>query len=137
MAAVKTLTSTPLPVSPAMQPLANMKPVGGSKPHIRIKEALAPSERVPFDASKHLNFSPPSKVWTMKELGYPGSRGVSPVGVSEPFPLFTAEAIRQMRAEVLSDEVWTHYQYSSNIAQCQLRGFAPEYATVDVFREIS
>ncbi|KAL1965649.1 hypothetical protein VTN77DRAFT_5326 [Rasamsonia byssochlamydoides] len=128
MAAVETLTSTSLPVSPALQPPAKGKPVSGSKPQIRIKESLAPSERVAFNPSKHLNFTPPSKVWTMKELGYPDSRGVSPVGVSEPFPLFTEEAIRQMRAEVLSDEVWTHYQYSSNLAQCQLRGFAPEYA---------
>jgi hypothetical protein len=62
----------------------------------------------------------------MRELGYPDSRGVSPVGVSEPFPLFTEEAIDQMRAEVLSEEVWARYRYSSNLAKCQLRGYAAE-----------
>lgn len=62
----------------------------------------------------------------MVELGYPGSKGVSPIGVSEPFPLFSAKAIQQMRAEVLSPEVRQKYEYSSDIAQCQLRGYAAE-----------
>ena len=44
--------------------------------------------------------------------------------MSEPFHLFTAEAVRRMRDEVLSDEVMKNCQYSSNLAQCQLRGFA-------------
>ncbi|KAL1987666.1 hypothetical protein VTN96DRAFT_2907 [Rasamsonia emersonii] len=127
MAAVDTLSSTPVPANPAQQPLANGTQANGTK-KFPILESLPASERVPFDPKKHLNFSPPSKVWTMKELGYPDSRGVSPIGVSEPFPLFTPEAIKQMRAEVLSEEVFTHYQYSSNLAQCQLRGFAREYA---------
>lgn len=129
MAAVDTLSSTPVPANPAQQPLANGTQANGTK-KFPILESLPASERVPFDPKKHLNFSPPSKVWTMKELGYPDSRGVSPIGVSEPFPLFTPEAIKQMRAEVLSEEVFTHYQYSSNLAQCQLRGFAREYATL-------
>lgn len=81
---------------------------------------------VAFDPSKHLQFTPPSKVHTMNELGYPDSRGVSPIGVSEPFPLFSAEAIQQMRKEVLSDEVAAKFQHSSDLAQSQLRGFAAE-----------
>lgn len=85
-----------------------------------------PSGRVAFNPSKHLKFTPPSKVYTMNELGYPESRGVSPVGVSEPFPLFSAEAIQQMRKEVLSDEVAAKFQHSSDLAQSQLRGFAAE-----------
>lgn len=82
--------------------------------------------RVAFQPSRHLNYTPPSKVYTMNELGYPDSRGVSPVGVSEPFPLFSGEAIEQMRKEVLSDEVTTKFGHSSDLAQCQLRGFAAE-----------
>lgn len=82
--------------------------------------------RVAFQPSRHLNYNPPSKVYTMNELGYPDSRGVSPVGVSEPFPLFSAEAIDQMRKEVLSDEVAAKFQHSSDLAQSQLRGFAAE-----------
>jgi len=97
-----------------------------SRTRPQVKEIFSSPEHVTFDPSKHLKYNPPSKTYTMKELGYSDSRGVSPIGVSEPFPLFSEEAIKQMRAEALSDRVWTHYQYSSNIAQCQLRGFAPE-----------
>ena len=79
-----------------------------------------------FDPKKHLAFTPPSKVYAMTDIGYPEDTGVSPVAVSEPFPLFTTEAIYRMRAEVLSEAVWDNCQYSSNLAQCQLRGFAAE-----------
>lgn len=84
-------------------------------------------ERIQFDASKHLEYTPPSKTYSMKELGYQEGEGVSPIGVSEPFPLFSAEAIGEMRREILSEKVWSKYKYSSNLAHCQLRGFAPEY----------
>src|SRR6185295_450621 len=52
--------------------------------------------RDPFDPRKHLNFSPPPKVFTMADIGLPENSGVSPLAVSEPFPLFTEEAIRRM-----------------------------------------
>ncbi|KAH8880783.1 hypothetical protein GQ53DRAFT_521888 [Thozetella sp. PMI_491] len=81
----------------------------------------------PFDASKHLAFTPPSKVYTMADLSLPADTGVSPIAVSEPFPLFTEEAVERMRAEVFSDEVM-NCKYSSNLAHCQLRGFANKYA---------
>ena len=79
-----------------------------------------------FDPVKHINFIPPSKVHTMQELNFSETVGVSPIAVSEPFHLFTSEAIRQMRAEILSSKVWDNCQYSSNLAQCQLRGFASQ-----------
>jgi hypothetical protein len=78
-----------------------------------------------FEPAKHLNFQPPNKTWTMEEIGF-ADKGVSPIAVSEPFPLFTTEAIKAMRAEVLSKPVWENCKYSSNLAKCQLRGFAPE-----------
>ena len=78
-----------------------------------------------LEPAKHLNFQPPQKVWTMEEIGF-ADKGVSPIAVSEPFPLFTEEAIKAMRAEVLSKPVWENCKYSSNLAKCQLRGFAAE-----------
>ena len=60
----------------------------------------------------------------MKDIGLPEDKGISPVAVSEPFPLFTEEAVMRMRAEVLSESVMKNCQYSSNLAQCQLRGYA-------------
>ena len=79
-----------------------------------------------FDPQTHIDFKPPSKVYTMKELEFPDDIGVSPIAVSEPFQLFTKEAVLRMRAEVLSPEVMENCQYSSNLAQCQLRGFAAQ-----------
>lgn len=83
-------------------------------------------EKVAFSADDHLNFTLPPKIFTMKDIGLPENTGISPIAVSEPFQLFTAEAIQRMRAEVLSRQVWENCQYSSNLSQCQLRGFAPE-----------
>ncbi|KAL2833433.1 hypothetical protein BDW59DRAFT_169101 [Aspergillus cavernicola] len=118
MATVGTLSSTPIP-----DPLVH--------PDFDGAKALGTSntlEKVSFDPFKHLNHTPPSKVYSMEELGYPESCGVSPNGVSEPFPLFSAEAIQQMRKEVLSDEVFAKWKYSSELAQCQLRGYAADCA---------
>lgn len=87
--------------------------------------AVGPPQKLVFDPSKHLNHEPPKKIYGMAEIGRSG-QGISPNAVSEPFPLFTEEAIQQMRSEILSKPVLENCQYSSNIAACQLRGFAPK-----------
>jgi hypothetical protein len=81
-----------------------------------------------FDPAKHLDYTAPSKIWSMEEIGKAG-QGISPNAVTEPFPLFTESAIKQMRAEILSKGVLDNCKYQSNLAHCQLRGFAPEYVT--------
>lgn len=63
----------------------------------------------------------------MADLSFPADQGISPIAVSEPFELFSKDAVRLMRDEVLSDEVWDNCRFSSNIAACQLRGMAPKY----------
>lgn len=78
-----------------------------------------------FDPSKHLSYTEPECIHTMEDIGFPASRGVSPVAVSEPFPLFTEEAIDIMRSEILSKEVQENFSYTSDIAAKQLRGYAP------------
>lgn len=77
-----------------------------------------------FDPKKHIDFKAPTKVHTMADLKLPEGTGVSPFAVSEPFQLFSPEAVQRMRAEIFRKEVWENCQYSSNLAQCQLRGFA-------------
>ncbi|KAI1105471.1 hypothetical protein F4804DRAFT_129558 [Jackrogersella minutella] len=81
-----------------------------------------------FDPTSHLAFKETPKVYTMKDIGLSEDTGISHVAVSEPFPLFTEEAVMRMRQEVLSPEVLSKCQYSSNLAHCQLRGFANKYA---------
>ena len=80
----------------------------------------------PFDPKVHLNFKEPSRIYSMADLGLPEDTGVTPFAVTEPFSLFTEEAVHRMRAEILTDKVFENCKYSSNLSQCQLRGFASE-----------
>ncbi|RHZ58849.1 uncharacterized protein CDV56_107140 [Aspergillus thermomutatus] len=100
----------------------------GIESHSSQPQRQAEAEFVEFDPAKHLDFTPPSKVYTMAELGYPERRGISPVGVSEPFPMFSAEAIQIMRKEALGEDVFAKYHCSSDLAKGQLRGYAAECA---------
>lgn len=80
-----------------------------------------------FDPKKHLRWTLPSKIHKMSDIKLSEDSGVSPMAVSEPFQLFTLEAIRQMRSEIMSKVVLRNCQYSSNLAKKgQLRGYAAE-----------
>lgn len=126
MSAVETLTVSAVPTASTLLPFSKTQTASGGRILIQNNNASPTQEKVTFDPKKHLAHSPPPRVYTMPELGYSDRHGVSPVGVSEPFPLFSPEAVQQMRSEALNDEVWDKYQFSSNLAQCQLRGYAPE-----------
>ncbi len=79
-----------------------------------------------FNPVKHIDYEEPKHIHTMEELGFSASKGVSPVAVSDPFPLFSEEAINVMRSEVLDPEVQEKYSYASDIAPRQIRGYAPK-----------
>jgi hypothetical protein len=81
-----------------------------------------------FDPKKHIAFDKPPSTLMMKDIGYADDVGVSPVAVTQPFQLFSPEAINIMRSEIAKPEVRARYHYSSNIANAQLRGYAREYA---------
>ncbi|KAF2810403.1 uncharacterized protein BDZ99DRAFT_310922 [Mytilinidion resinicola] len=108
--------------SMAAVPMPKFRPI---IEHVTTPQTAAAAD---FDPKKHLNFSPPSEVVMMKDLGYADDCGVSPVAVSQPFPLFSQEAIRRMRSEIMKPEVLDKCTYRSNIAASQLRGYAPKYA---------
>lgn len=80
-----------------------------------------------FHPAKHIQYEEPAHIHTMEEIGFPASRGVSPVAVSDPFRLFSEEAINIMRNEIFDPEVQEKYSYTSDIAPRQLRGYAPKY----------
>jgi hypothetical protein len=80
-----------------------------------------------FNSQRHLAFEPPNYIHTMEDIGYSSTNGVSPIAVSEPFRLFSEEAVDIMRSEVLEKEVQENYSYTSDIAPKQLRGYAPKY----------
>lgn len=121
-----TLISASVTSTPACFQLGKRTLLASNKEVFPSRKVASKPEIVTFDASKHVEFSPPSKLYTMEELGFSGSKGVSPVGVSGPFSLFSAEAVHQMRKGVLNPEMGKKYEYSSNLAQCQLRGYAAE-----------
>ncbi|KIW99394.1 uncharacterized protein Z518_11382 [Rhinocladiella mackenziei CBS 650.93] len=110
-----------VPVTPGFN---SIKPI--------IRETLGgPSTKlslVAFDAEKHLAYTEDPKRLSTKDLGLPEDVGISPVAVSEPFPLFTEEAIRIMRSEIFANEVWENCLHSTEFASCQLRGHCPKYA---------
>ncbi len=115
--------ATPVPVAPPCDRIAR-------RPTKILPQSLIEASRISdkqvFDATKHLNFTPPKKIYTMEELGLSG-QGISPVAISEPFALFTEEAIRQMRGEIFSQKVLDKHQYQSSFAANLIRGECPEY----------
>ena len=96
------------------------------KPIIEGKSVKRKLENVEFDPAQHLAFEPPESILMMADIGYTEDTGISPVAVCEPFRLFTAEAIQKFRDECLSDDVFATCAVKSNIAACQIRGYAPK-----------
>ncbi|GME75103.1 unnamed protein product [Ambrosiozyma monospora] len=68
----------------------------------------------------------------MEELGATCPEQISEIGVSEPFPLFTDEAVEIMRAEILRKEVFDssgRISHNSTTGKdCTLRGYAKTMA---------
>ncbi|KAL9077314.1 MAG: hypothetical protein Q9157_003408 [Trypethelium eluteriae] len=109
-----------------------MNPEPHARPSFEPIIKAAEAERkargvVHFDPNRHLSFATPPEVFSMEDLGLEGV-GVSPVAVSQPFQLFSEEAVEQFRAEVLNPEVMTKCRFQSNLAACQLRGYSRKYA---------
>lgn len=97
------------------------------KPILREKLGTLDSpEKIPFDAEEHLAFKEYPKVTTLEDLSVSEGFGISDVGCSEPFPLFTEEAIKIMRSEIFRNEVWDNCLQTSDFAGCQLRGHCPK-----------
>lgn len=121
MAAVLMPRNPPAIVGPKLK--AATRPVE-QLPQFLIDDANI--ERESFDATKHLNIVQPSKIHTMTEIGLEG-QGISETAASEPFSLFTPEAVKQMRAEIFSQAVLDTCQYTSDFAKNMIRGFGPKY----------
>ncbi|KAH7213493.1 hypothetical protein BKA60DRAFT_461507 [Fusarium oxysporum] len=81
-----------------------------------------------FDAKKHVNFEFPKRTYTMKEWGYE-NQGVSPIAASDPFSLFTEAAVKQVRRELLSEDVLRTCQYASTFTKNQIRGYTQKFIT--------
>lgn len=89
-------------------------------PQTLIDEAHATTP-AKWDVKKHLAYRELPAVHTMKEIGLEG-QGISNTAVSDPFPLFTEEAMMQMRREFFSQEVLDNCRYSSDFNANMIRG---------------
>lgn len=93
-----------------------------------MTEQLSPANKISpktFNPEEHLRFQDAPESLSMHDIGMAGL-GISPVAVSEPFPLFSEEAIQHMRKEIFTQEVWNNCMFSSDFAACQLRGHCPK-----------
>lgn len=64
-----------------------------------------------FDPSTHLGYVPPQNKYSMDSLGL-GGKGISDVGITEPFPLLSAEGVRALRGDVFRKDVLDNYSAS-------------------------
>ncbi|GAB7361493.1 hypothetical protein MBLNU230_g1549t1 [Neophaeotheca triangularis] len=95
-------------------------------PESLVKEAGMVETR-DFNAVEHIKYEAPSKIFTTHELGL-GEIGISNTAVSEPFSLFSEDAIKQMRREVFNPEVLDRFHCQTGPSSGQVRGHCPEYA---------
>jgi hypothetical protein len=93
-----------------------------------LDEGLLAQDTTKFDPERHIAFKEPSSILMMKDIGFAEDVGVSPVAVTQPFQLFSPEAIQIMRSEIARPEVKADHHYASNIASAQLRGYARKHA---------
>lgn len=114
MAAAAIATHPPMPTA--------RKP--SFKPIIENSAARQQLATLEFDPKEHLAYKAPEEIIMMKDIGYSEDTGVSPVAVSQPFQLFAPETIQKFRDEILRPEVMEKYLYESNLAACQVRGYA-------------
>ena len=119
-----------IPQKPVMAPPPPPTVIGpttikATRPTKKLPQSLIDNarqvEKETYDPKKHLNFQPPERIYTMEEIGLE-AHGISPVAASEPFALFTPEAIKQFRAEIFSEPVLEDCQYASTFAKNMIRG---------------
>lgn len=93
-------------------------------PQFLIDEARK-TKPTAWNPAEHLAYEPPANIVRMKDIGLEG-HGISETAVSDPFPLFSREAIMQVRREVFSDEVMANCRYGSDFTANMVRGMGPE-----------
>jgi hypothetical protein len=63
----------------------------------------------------------------LSDLGFQPT-AYSPVAATKPVPLFTLEAVRRIRKEVLDRDTMANHMYSDSNSPCVVRGHCPERA---------
>lgn len=80
-----------------------------------------------FDPAKHLAYSPPTRILSMKDIGLEDSP-ISPMAASDPFPLLSYEAVLEHRRELFSPTIIDNCLHQTLPGSAMLRGMAQRYA---------
>ncbi|KAE8369843.1 hypothetical protein BDV27DRAFT_172036 [Aspergillus caelatus] len=126
--AVAPTATTPVPKKHVVVGPTNKKYTPATKKLPESLVLLARNvEKQEFDPARHLNIIPPKKILRMADIGLEGV-GISDTAVSEPFSLWTEDAVKQMRAEIFSEAMLENCQVSSSFASNMVRGYNAKLA---------
>jgi len=84
-----------------------------------------------FDPERHLAFEPPKEFITLKDLLLSEEKAISPVAVTAPFPLFSMEGVKALRADLFRREVVDKHAYSLTPGCYKMRGYSRDTPLVD------
>lgn len=74
----------------------------------------APAAAPAFDPAVHMAFQPPTEFYTLEELDLSSPLAAGPVAITAPFPLFSDEGIRALRADLFRPELLSKHSYREN-----------------------
>ncbi|KAH6962555.1 hypothetical protein BKA56DRAFT_498468 [Ilyonectria sp. MPI-CAGE-AT-0026] len=95
-------------------------------PYTAAKPATSNGPATLFDASKHLAYSPPTRILTMEDLQLENT-AISSIAASDPFPLLSYEAVLEHRRELFSPKVIDNCLHRTLPGSAMLRGMAQKY----------
>jgi len=116
-----------------------------AKTYSNLREKYGDEQNYKFDPEKHLSYYSADPLdqhkyhetrrLTMAELGLTNKNQISPIGVSDPFPLFTDEATDIMKMECLRKDIFLKYAResfnSTSGMDCIVRGYAKTKGTIN------
>lgn len=102
-----------------------MRPTAVIPEEIIAQARATPAEE--WNPQKHVAPKTAIVQHLMKDIGLDG-HGISHIAVTDPFPLFTKEAIAQMRREIFSEAVLRDCRFKSDFIANMIRGMGHERA---------
>lgn len=80
-----------------------------------------------FDPNMHLCIQPPSGLISLEELGLANQSVISPIAMTQPFPLFRPECVERMRADLFRQKIIERHASRSSFKGCyKIRGYAKD-----------
>ncbi|KUJ11369.1 uncharacterized protein LY89DRAFT_689231 [Mollisia scopiformis] len=95
---------------------------------VEVDLRAQPSHPSTFDPSIHMSFTPPTEFYTLDELSLNSPFAVGHVAITAPFPLFSNEGVRALRADLFRPEVVSKHSYreSKTPELYKIRGYGKD-----------